>query len=361
MVPEAEKQLVEAFVEALNTVPQAQAELRADDEGLRLPRDVDALVRARIGGRDLLIVVEAKQTAFPRDVREALWRLRNQIAHGQPDLEGEILTFIIANTLSPGAREELRQAGAGYFDMSGSLYVPAENAFIFVDRPPPKGQAKALTTIFHGRKAAVLRMLFKRRHEWVNVKEVADAAEVSPATTSETLTELERRDWVETRGAGPAKQRRLVKVAEMLDAWARDVAARSAPRYRRFFVPMADAEKIVRNLAQCSRDTGGLYAITGEAAGQVYTPYLSHVSQVRCRLKADPKGQSLLEGMNARPVSEGWNLSVLETRDPSDFSDVERRAGVIYASPLQTYLDLQHGSGRAKDLAEHLRREKLEA
>jgi hypothetical protein len=361
MALNTEKQLLEGFVDALNAIPQSRAKVRDYGTASWLPKGVDAVVDASLGGHDVLLLIETKQTAFPRDVREALWRLKDDAAHMEFGKSDEFLIFIIADAISPGAREEVRKAGAGYFDMSGSLYVPAENAFVFVDRPSIKTQARALTSVFQGRKAGVLRNLFAHRQEWVGVKELADWADVSPATTSETLTELERRDWVETRGAGPTKKRRLTRAGEMLDAWARDLSSRPTPRFRRYFVPSADVEHIVSNLAGLSQDTGAQYAITGEMAAQAYAPYLSNVSQVRCRMRLDNAAKDVLAAMRARPVDAGWNLAVLETRDTSDFSDVNHMNGVNYASPLQAYLDLQHGSGRAKELAEHLRNEQLSA
>ena len=101
--------------------------------------------------------------------------------------------------------------------------------------------------------------------------------------------------------------------------------------------------------------------MTSEAAAQAYSPYLSSVSQVRCRIVPGPHRRDALETLQARPVSEGWNLGVIETRARGDITVGERLGGICLAEPLQVYLDLLQGTGRSKEMAAHLRAERLEA
>ena len=48
---------------------------------------------------------------------------------------------------------------------------------------------------------------------------------VSPATVSQTFKHLERRDWLEVKGEGPAKRRLLARPHALLDAWRDSVPA----------------------------------------------------------------------------------------------------------------------------------------
>ena len=50
---------------------------------------------------------------------------------------------------------------------------------------------------------------------------------------------------------------------------------------------------------------------------------------------------------------------VIGVESPGDLLFRERVDGVWLASPIQTYLDLLRAAGRAKELAEHLRRERI--
>ncbi len=356
---ESEPALIDAFVEAIAAVPDSDAHVAAREAAAGPQGEIDYVVDAHVAGKPLVMLVEVKQTAFPRDVRDAVWRLRNFQAHQRPEGRKPMVAFVIAQAISPGAREVLRSEGVGYFDSGGSLFVPTPGAFVLIDRPPPKNKARALGSIFHGRKAQVLVALFERRDQWVSVKELADASGVSPPTTSQTLTELERRDWVQARGSGPAKERRLTEPAAMVDAWVRYLGTQKPPRRQRYYVPSGDGGDLTWRLARACDETGVTYAITGEAAAQLYAPYLSDVSQVTCRMLAGAEAGRALARLDARRVDQGWNLAVLEAAALTELSQAETLDERRLAKPLQVFLDLQNGSGRAKEMAEHLRRERL--
>lgn len=117
--------------------------------------------------------------------------------------------MLLATSISPGAKELLRHEGVGYFDSGGSLFVRAKGAYLYIDKPPPQVLAKAIRTLYSGRRAQVLHALLNEHNAWFSVKALAERAHVSPATASQVFTELERFDWVESKGQGPARKRRL--------------------------------------------------------------------------------------------------------------------------------------------------------
>lgn len=63
--------------------------------------------------------------------------------------------------------------------------------------------------------------------------------------------------------------------------------------------------------------------------------------------------------LDARVVSEGANLIVTETKSAAELLFRQQVGGAWLASPIQVYLDLLRGEGRAKEMAEHLRRERI--
>jgi len=101
------------------------------------------------------------------------------------------------------------------------------------------------------------------------------------------------------------------------------------------------------------------YAISHEAAAQRYAPFLSSVSQVRTRLMINARAEAVIAALDARVVSEGANLAIIEARSPGELLFRERISDAWLASPVQVYLDLLRGEGRAKEMAEHLRKERL--
>ena len=101
------------------------------------------------------LLVEAKRTVYPRDVREVLWQIRryNDLAASESANE-QRLPLIVAELISPGAKELLREEQVGYFDSGGSLFIPARGAYVYIEKPPPKPLAKALRSLFFGRRTA---------------------------------------------------------------------------------------------------------------------------------------------------------------------------------------------------------------
>ena len=126
---------------------------------------------------------------------------------------------------------------------------------------------------------------------------------------------------------------------------------------RRYYVPLMQPDDLIQNIATAFAKPGIEHAITGEAAGQRYAPFLSGLSRVHCRLPISPLSEYAIAKLGAREVDGGANLVVVESRYPDDFLFGEQRDGVQLASPVQVYLDLLRGEGRARELAKHLRAE----
>jgi hypothetical protein len=63
--------------------------------------------------------------------------------------------------------------------------------------------------------------------------------------------------------------------------------------------------------------------------------------------------------LKAKDVSEGTNLAVIETSSYGEFLFREQQKGIWLANPIIVYLDLLQSDGRAKEMAEHLRRERI--
>ena len=356
---ENETELLDQAISAINALPSGSGKIIARGTGLGSYGRVDAIARLSISGQSIRLVIEVKREVFPRDVRETIWQLRNYLAHVE-DGSIETLPFLVAHSISSGAREVLQEEGIGYYDFGGTLFLPSRAAYIFIERPPPRKARKIFTSIFEGQRARVVRAVFDKAPNWLSVKDLASELDVSPATTSATLSEMERRDWVEAEGLGPSKLRRLSNGRMLLDEWSEYTADQPPPKMKRYYVSVASAEGLMRKLDAACRDAQVRYAVTGEAAAQLYAPYLSNVAQVRCRLTPGRHGEEMLADMDARSVSEGWNLGVIDVRSAADIDVGVRCDGIALAPPIQVYLDLLQGTGRSKEMAAHLRAERLD-
>ncbi|PZP57059.1 MAG: hypothetical protein DI604_35065, partial [Delftia acidovorans] len=211
-----ERELIARLVDALRELPEVEADLAQEPAAQHSDRGYDAQVDLHVAGKPFVLLLEAKKVVFPRDVRQVIWQLR-AASHGRPTGQRENpLPLLVAESISPGAKELLRSERVGYYDSGGSLYLPAPGAYLYIDKPPPKALAKSVRTLFTGRRAQVLHALLVRHQKWFGVTELAQQATVSPATASQVLTELERFDWLVARGQGPGKERHLREPAALL-------------------------------------------------------------------------------------------------------------------------------------------------
>ncbi len=356
-----EKRLLAQFLSTLQELVDVHASLNAPESaGVYGDRESDAEVEVEIGGQLLKLLVEVRKSAYPRDVRELLWQIKQIDAdRRRGDRNDEVVPLLVAESISPGAKELLRKEHVGYYDTGGSLFLPARGVYLYIDKPPPKPLAKSIRSLFSGRRAQVLHALLVQHQSWFGVTQLAQQAKVSPATASQTLTELERFDWLDSRGKGPTKERRLIEPGALLDAWVNQLASNRPPTLRRYYVPSGGAEKLIDRVAHACEAHDVEYAITHEAAAQRYAQFLSSISQVRCRMLVGSAVEEAIGALEARVVNEGINLVIMEAKSRGDFLFKQRVGDAWLASPIQVYLDLVHGEGRTKELAEHLRHERI--
>ena len=347
------------LVEALNELPDVNAELEAGQPTAVHGTHADARLNVSVAGKPLAYRVEARNEVYPRDARQWVWQLRERAA-ARPEGQGEPgLPLLLAKSISPGAKTLLRNERVGYYDSGGSLYLPAPGAYVYIDKAPPKAAEKSLRSLYSPRRAQVLHVLLSRHESWFGVTELSRAAAVSPATASQVLSGLERFDWLDSRGQGPSKERRLREPGALLDTWATQLPARAAQSTRRYYVPGVKADALAQRVGYAFAAHGAGYAITSEAAAQRYAPFLSQVSYVQLRVVTGPRADAALAELNARAVHEGSNVSTIEVNSAGDMLCREHRDGLWLASPIQVYLDLLRGEGRSKEMAAHLRGERL--
>lgn len=351
--------ILQQLLDTLVALPGVQARPDAAVHALQGPDlGYDATIDLDVVGRPLALLVEVKsRTIYPREVRQILWRIRS-LAERAAVSTVEV-PVLAAECLSPGAKELLRAEQVGYFDSGGSLFLSAPGLYVHIDKPPPPTGARVIRALFAGARAQTLHALLLRGRDWLGVKQLAELAQVSPATASEVLGELEKFDWIATRGRGPNKERRLVEPGAVLDEWVRQRAVSRQEPLGRYFVPGGAADALVERAAQAFDAHGVSYAMTQEAAAQRYAPYLSHVARVHCRVLTSPQADAALTELGARPVNEGANLLVHRVKSMGDLLFSERLGEVWLASPILVYLDLLRGEGRAAELAAHLRMERI--
>jgi hypothetical protein len=363
---QSDKEIIQEFMETLRALPNPNAKfINRESFSKSIDPRIYYEMTLRISrDKALRLVVEVKRgIAYPADVNGLLWRcMDHKRRWSVQDGTEETVFLLIAGAISPGAKDLLQKEGVGYFDSGGSLYLPATDFHLYVEKPRPKALERQMRSLFSERRGQVLHVLLlpQTKGRWFGVKELAALAYASSATVSEVLAELEHMEWAASRGRGPTKERLLVERAALLDAWGLHLAAARPTPQRRYYVPLSGNETLLKRVSGVFKRLGVEYAVSYEAAAQLYAPFLTNISQVRCRVMAGPYAEAPLMELGAKAVVEGANLMLLDAGGHDELLvGREEHDGVCLASPVQVYLDLLRGEGRAKELAEHLRREKL--
>lgn len=322
---------------------------------------LDALLRLRLpifGEVDVAIEVLAQ--AYPRDILQVMHQLRKykefKTADPQP-----IELAVVAEHISPGARQELKDAGINYFDATGSMYFRHRTYLIVREVIGAQHKPRRPVRLFSGAREKVVHALLEqwRRTQSGDVLSGADLsieAQASTYTVSTTMQELEREGWVETTGAGPYLRRRLVKPERLLDAWADDWVSRKEKRSR--WHVLARPNPVDTVLDKLQHLDG--WALTGAAAANAVVPHLTSVDRVQVIV---PPGhaEAWADQMQFKNAEKGANVVFIEREGASlMFLDSHpERPGSRFASRFIQYLDLLGGYGRDNELAEEFRRHAL--
>lgn len=313
----------------------------------------DASIDLHVAGRRLTLLVDVKSKVYPQQARDLIVR-REKGQH----------VVVVADLISPGARELLLESGTGSFSADGKLRLPFEDIYVIVDLDPSPVLGAVRPSrfkLFSSARTPVLHALLLAPDRWCSVNELATASGISPASVSKLLAHLESDEWVDTQGSGPTKVRKLAKAPALLDAWVtQEQDQLGHRRVHRFFVPGQKGEDLLRFAASAfagDADSTDGYAITSEAAAQIYAPYLTQWSMAT--LRATPAAlERAIARCGLREVQQGSNLNVIEV-EPSGLRFVQRRDEVLLASPVQTYVDLMVAPGRAPDAGRFLREQVL--
>ena len=303
-------------------------------------------------------VAEVLHSGYPRDIRDAAWRLSDRPA----DLPDKWITMVAAPHLSDGAREELRRRGIGYFDGSGSLFLRDEHWLIDIQREAKKIPRQS-GTLFSESREMVVHALLNRAYQWVTGAELAKAAKTSQFTCSIVLQELERQELVESVGSGRTVRRRLRAPAALLDAWAAAWTARKQSR-RQGYVFALHPERLAEQIARSLKDASAAHpwAFTGAIAANLHSPMLTAVDVAELIVPAGSEDY-FATTLGMEPADVGGNV-VLIARDGASMlfagEHVRTNAStgetlrIPLASPFIQYLDLLDGKRRNKEMAARL-------
>lgn len=346
------EQFILAFEKASKTRVSQERKFEVPFERPGGARRLGLLLRVERPHEELYLAVEMIREGYPRDVRNAAWQLeeyRLASEHG-----AQVVSVVLAEHLSTGARESLRERNIAYFDASGSLYLNHGQWLINIERAVKPAPRRA-GSLFTGAREQVVHALFQSKQEWLTGLDLANSAETSTYTASLTMQELERLEWVESQGSGRNLRRRLVQPGKLLDAWSQAWRERRESQSRWYVYTPNPNNLLLALTDKLERANLSGWAFTGTAAANVLAPLLTSVDTAEVII---PPGHTdrYADAMALKKADKGSNVILVERSGASTlFLREHPEFPCWFASPFIQYLDLQDGRGRNKELAAHLR------
>ena len=363
--PNASSGLLRAFIDELVALTGAEElstkkEVPFNDQSRM--RRLDALVRLGLPiGGEVDVAIEILGHAYPRDILQVVHQLQRykEVASNGPR---PVELAVVAEHISPGARQELKDAGINYFDATRAMHFHHRTYMAVREVLGAEHKPRRPVRLFSGAREQVVHALLEhwRRTgsgEFISGGDLSIQAQTSTYTVSSTMQELEREGWVDTTGAGPGLRRRVVQPEALLDAWADDWVNRKERRSR--WHVLARSSPVDTVLSKLESYEG--WALTGAAAANAIVPHVTSVDRVQVIV---PPGQAeaWAEQLQFKHAEKGSNVVFIEREGASlMFLDHHpERPGSRFASRFIQYLDLLGGYGRDKELAEEFRRRALQ-
>ena len=253
--------------------------------------------------------------------------------------------LVIAPYLSTPTRNELRDKGIGYVDLTGNIWLSVRKPGLFVeaagaDQQPNRADRPART--LKGQKAGGLFRVLIDRKAPPGVRALALEAGVDPGYVSRVLRLLEDEALVERNSRGALER---VDWEGLLRRWAQEMPFDKRGTLATYLDPRGLAGLVNRLGSETGR-----YAVTGSMAASQWAP----VAATRLLAIYTDDAAGFAGKLGLRPTETGTNVMLVEPKHGYVYRGLERRQGVCYVSPSQAVADLLTSPGRGPAEAEAL-------
>lgn len=352
---QTENKLLQDMASTLERILEARIVKRS---GLPGDDGIDCVLEVRGIQGVWIMPVEVKKQAYPRDIRQAIWRINEfcQKNANNPD----IVPIFIAELISEGAREMLKGHDFGYYEMGGTLFIKHKQSIIDIQRPRKRAAKRGSGDLFTGAREMVVHALLQSQGKWFSGEDLSYHSGTSAYTVSGVLKELEMREWLEkTSEGGRSQRRRLINPVALLNAWSDAFKQRENHAFYGYLFA-SDVVDCVRKIERMVSHEGIdiSWALTGALPANQATPLLTGVNVAEI-IVSPGRAEQLMHLTGIQRVEKGYNVVVHECA-PAALQFIKYENNIPVASNFIQYLSLLDGKGRNAELAEQFRREILE-
>ena len=273
-------------------------------------------------------------------------------------LKGSAIPMIVAPYLSPRHQDVLREQGVAFLDLSGNVFLQYDS--INVDRRGFRNlfrEERSVRDPFSDKASLALRVLLESDRSW-GLRELAQAANMSPGYTSKVVSRLEELGYVSRGREGIG----IRDARSMLDDWVADYSKKSKGRqkFRKYFCRANSPLDVMSEMATLEDSASeAKYALSLHAGAHLVEQYASF--EIVDMYVADLEMQSFfVSGLDMRSVEKGENVRFISPYyKESVFYGARRLGGLWVVSDLQLYLDLYDYPIRGREQAERIYQKRL--
>jgi len=256
---------------------------------------------------------------------------------------------------SEDLRGRLRSAGRSFVDLSGVVHLDLPG--LLVDRsdlePPPRAVARVgLIDPFADRSSLVCRVLLSggASRAW-GIRELAEAAGVSPSTASRVVRELATDSLVEFQREGRCSRTRVPDPRRLFERWTWGYDW-GRNRQLAFEAPIGDPQRFLPRLGRLLEERH--WALSLHAGASLVAPH-AEWRRIHLYLEGDESlAREVARTAGWRAAEGGGLVIMLPYYSDSVWWALERRRGLPVVSALQLALDLWHYPLRGREQAEQL-------
>lgn len=271
--------------------------------------------------------------------------LKSYTVHDQ-----NLVPIIIAEYISSDRRDQCRNEGVYYLDLSGNVFINHESIYIertgFPNHHPEKRKGRG---VFSDKASLILRAALKDIKKQWGVRELAGFTGLNPGFISRLAEELEKKNYISRKDS-----KMVFKDPEsILDDWVREYDYRKNKEIRFFCIAKSPYE-ILEKIKRLNIPDDLNYAFGFHSGANLISPYAVY-NELHIYIQNEKDISWFVDNLKLKHVDEGANMIfLLPYYKHSVFYDLKQISGLKVVSDIQLYLDLYKYPIRGLEQAEHI-------
>ncbi|MFH2070994.1 MAG: type IV toxin-antitoxin system AbiEi family antitoxin [Elusimicrobiota bacterium] len=349
---ELQPKITESLEKLLTSVPFIQINNKSFQQ--RFGEFVaDVVFNIKINGDTVKLILEAKSSGEPRQLRSAIQQLKYYGIIGGITrvIENKVYGIIGVPYISDDSAKICKENNIGYIDLAGNCFINYEK--IYIERKNyPNGNIKkrSLRSIFTPKASRILRVMLCNPKKYWQVQELSEEAKISLGQAFKVKEKLLNLEYAKEEN----KMISLNKPEDLLSKWSENYSFRKNKLYDYF--SFGEPKGTERKIAEYCKKNNIVYALTLFSGADLIAPYTRYT---RAFIYIKENIPEIATSLELKPVDSGPNITILEPYDDGIFYGLQEINGMRVVCNIQLYLDLVNYKGRGEETGKFLFEQKI--